>query len=173
MGKIRRVSFTLYTGLLRQWRTRSTQPTNRERNMNTITIESPTTGDTITYTEAEVRNFISRAGEVSGLNDSINAQLQTIRTIRNEVRDFFSEGEWQDGETTVNKGDVNVLLDSIGANKLTTKYSGTFTVSGTFNIEVEEEDEIESIISDNMEVSVWGADIDVDSIEVMDVEEEN
>jgi len=141
--------------------------------MNTITIESPTTGDTITYTEAEVRNFISRAGEVSGLNDSINAQLQTIRTIRNEVRDFFSEGEWQDGETTVNKGDVNVLLDSIGANKLTTKYSGTFTVSGTFNIEVEEEDEIESIISDNMEVSVWGADIDVDSIEVMDVEEEN
>lgn len=173
MGKMRRVSFTFYTGLLRQWRTRSTQPTNRERNMNTITIESPTTGDTITYTEAEVRNFISRAGEVSGLNDSINAQIQTIRTIRNEVRDFFSEGEWQDGETTVNKGDVNVLLDSIGANKLTTKYSGTFTVSGTFNIEVEEEDEIESIISDNMEVSVWGADIDVDSIEVMDVEEEN
>lgn len=141
--------------------------------MNTITINSTPEGATITYTEAEVLHFISKAGEVSGLNDSINAQLKTIRDIRNEVRDFFSEGEWQDGETTVNKGDVNVLLDSIGANKLTTKYSGTFTVSGTFNIEVEEEDEIESIISDNMEVSVWGADIDVDSIEVMDVEEEN
>jgi uncharacterized coiled-coil DUF342 family protein len=141
--------------------------------MNTITIESPTTGDTITYTETEVRNFISRAGEVSGLNDSINAQIQTIRTIRNEVRDFFSEGEWQDGETTVNKGDVNVLLDSIGASKLTTKYNGNFTVTGTFTIEVEEEDEIESIIADNMEVSIWGADIDVDSIEVHDVDEDN
>lgn len=141
--------------------------------MNTITIESPTTGDTITYTETEVRNFISRAGEVSGLNDSITAHLTQIRSIRNEVRDFFSEGEWQDGETTVNKGDVNVLLDSIGAAKLTTKYNGTFTVTGTFNIEVEEEDEIESIIADNMEVSVWGADLDVDSIEVMDVEVDN
>lgn len=160
------------TGLLRQWRTRSTQPTNRERNMNTITIESATTGDTITYTETEVRNFISRAGEVSALNDSITAQLTQIRSIRNEVRDFFSEGEWQDGETTVNKGDVNVLLDSIGAAKLTTKYSGTFTITGTFNIEVEEEDEIESIITDNTEVSCWGADIDVDSFNIDDVQED-
>lgn len=161
------------TGLLRQWRTRSTQPTNRERNMNTITINSTPEGATITYTEAEVLHFIAKAGEVSGLNDSITAQLKEIRNIRNEVRDFFSEGEWQDGETTVNKGDVNVLLDSIGAAKLTTKYNGTFTVTGTFNIEVEEEDEIESIIADNMEVSVWGADIDVDSIEVIDVEVDN
>ena len=141
--------------------------------MNTITIESPTTGDTITYTETEVRNFISRAGEVSGLNDSITAQVQTIRSIRNEVRDFFSEGEWSDGETTVNKGDVNAMLERIGCNKLTTKYRGTFMVNGTFEIEVEDEDEIESIITDNLSVDCYDADIDVDSIEVHDVEENN
>ena len=139
--------------------------------MNTITIESPTTGDTITYTETEVRNFISKAGEVSGLNDSITAQVHTIRTIRNEVRDFFSEGEWSDGETTVNKGDVNAMLERIGCNKLTTKYRGTFMVNGTFEIEVEDEDEIESIITDNLNVECYDADIDVDSIEVHDIEE--
>jgi hypothetical protein len=141
--------------------------------MNTITIESPTSGDTITYTEVEIRNFISKAGEVSGLNDSITAHLREIRTIRNEVRDFFSEGEWSDGETTCNKGDVNAMLERIGCNKLTTKYQGTFTVTGTFNIEVEDEDEVESMIADNIEVSVWGADINVDQVEILDVEEDN
>jgi hypothetical protein len=141
--------------------------------MNTITIESPTTGDTITYTETEVRNFISKAGEVSGLNDSITAQVQTIRSIRNEVRDFFSEGEWSDGETTVNKGDVNAMLERIGAAKLTTKYNGTFTITGSFSIEVEDEDEIEDIITENTEISNWSADMDVDQIEVHDVEEDN
>lgn len=141
--------------------------------MNTITIESPTTGDTITYTETEVRNFISKAGEVSGLNDSITAQVQTIRSIRNEVRDFFSEGEWSDGETTVNKGDVNAMLKRIGAAKLTTKYNGTFTITGSFSIEVEDEDEIEDIITENTDISNWSADMDIDQIEVHDVEEDN
>lgn len=141
--------------------------------MNTITIESPTTGNTITYTETEVRNFISKAGEVSGLNDTITEQIKEIRTIRNEVRDFFSEGEWQDGETTCNKGDVNALLERIGTSKLTTKYSGTFTITGTFNIEVEDEDEVEDIIVNNTEISNWSADMDVDQIEVHDVEEDN
>jgi hypothetical protein len=141
--------------------------------MNTITIESPTTGDTITYTETEVRNFISKAGEVSGLNDSITAQVQTIRSIRNEVRDFFSEGEWSDGETTVNKGDVNAMLERIGAAKLTTKYNGTFTITGSFSIEVEDEDEIEDIITENTDISNWSADMDIDQIEVHDVEEDN
>ena len=139
--------------------------------MNTITTTTPE-GDTITYTETEVRNFISKAGEVSGLNDSITASIAQIRSIRNEIRDFFSEGEWQDGETTCNKGDVNAMLDRIGASKLTTKYNGTFTITGTFNIEVEDEDEIESIITDNTEVSCWGADIDVDSFNIDDVQED-
>jgi hypothetical protein len=141
--------------------------------MNTITIESPTSGDTITYTEVEIRNFISKAGEVSGLNDSITAHLREIRTIRNEIRDFFSEGEWSNGETTCNKGDVNAMLERIGAAKLTTKYNGTFTITGTFSIEVEDEDEIEDIISDNTEISNWSADMDVEQIEVLDVEEDN
>jgi hypothetical protein len=141
--------------------------------MNTITIESPTSGDTITYTEVEIRNFISKAGEVSGLNDSITAQLREIRTIRNEVRDFFSEGEWSDGETTVNKGDVNAMLERIGTNKLTTKYRGNFTICGTFEIDVEDEDEVEDTITENISVECYAADVDVDSIELHDVEEDN
>lgn len=139
--------------------------------MNTITIE--TIDGPISYTEAEVVNFIARAKEVSGLNDSINAQIKTIRDIRNNVRDFFSEGEWQDSEQTVNKGEVNDLLERIGSSKLTTKYNGTFTITGTFSIEVEDEDEVEDIIVNNTEISNWSADMNVDDIEIHDVEEDN
>ena len=161
------------TGLLRQWRTRSTHK-QREGNMNTITINTETDGQlaTITYTEAEVLHFRKRAGEIDAVQQLADNNSKEIRSIRNEIRDFFSEGEWQDGETTCNKGDVNAMLDRIGASKLTTKYSGVFTITGTFNIEVEEEDEIESIITDNTEVSCWGADIDVDSFNIDDVQED-
>ena len=143
--------------------------------MNTIAINNELAGEivTITYTEVEVLGFIDKAKEVDDLHKSYDNLLKEMRSIKNEVRDFFSEGEWSDGETTCNKGDVNAMLERIGCNKLTSKYSGTFTVNGTFNIEVEDEDEVESMIADNMEVSVWGADIDVDSVEVHDVEEDN
>jgi hypothetical protein len=71
------------------------------------------------------------------------------------------------------KSEVNDLLERIGSDKLTTKYNGTFTITGSFNIEVEDEDEIQSIIEDNTDVSNYSADIDVDQIEVHDVEEDN
>ena len=132
--------------------------------MNTIQID--TVDGTVNYTETEVTRYIERAGQVDRLQDE-------LRKIRHEVRDFFSEGEWSDGETTINKGDTNALLERIGCNKLTTKYRGTFTVNGTFEIEVEDEDEIESIITDNLNVECYDADIDVDTIEVHDIEEDN
>ena len=144
--------------------------------MNTITNNTTNEDGTqasITYTEAEVLHFRKRVQEVDAIQQVNDAQRKEIRDIRNEVRDFFSEGEWNDGETTCNKGDVNAMLERIGCSKLTSKYSGNFTIVGTFNLEVEEEDEVESMIVDNIEVSVWGADIDVDSVEIHDVEEDN
>jgi hypothetical protein len=139
--------------------------------MNTIQV---TTEDgTINYTEAEVLHFKKRAQEVDAIQQASDNQWKQIRDIRNQVRDFFSEGEWSDGETVCNKGDVNTLLERIGTSKLTTKYRGTFTVTGTFEIDAEEEDEVESTIADNLSVECYAADIDVDTIEILDIEEDN
>ena len=162
------------TGLLRQWRTRSTHK-QREGNMNTITINTETDGEvaTITYTETEVLHFKKRTQEIDAIQQVNDSQRKEIRDLRSNVRDFFSEGEWNDGEQTVNKPEVNELLERIGAAKLTTKYNGTFTITGSFSIEVEDEDEIEDIITENTEISNWSADMDVDQIEVHDVEEDN
>jgi hypothetical protein len=132
--------------------------------MNTIQIN--TVDGAVNYTESEVIRYIERAGQVDKL-------YEDIRKIRHEVRDFFSEGEWSDGETTVNKGDTNALLERIGANKLTTKYRATYTITGSFNVEVEDEDDVESIFTDNVTVDFYDGDIDVDQIEVLDIEEDN
>jgi len=143
--------------------------------MNTITINTETDGQvtTITYTEAEVLHFRKRTQEIDAIQQVNDMQRKEIRDLRHEVRDFFSEGEWEDGETTCNKGDVNALLERIGCSKLTTKYRGTFTITGTFNVEVEDEDELQNIIEENTDVSNYTADMDVDNIEVFDIEEDN
>lgn len=180
MGKRRTYMVNLFLykghpiGLLRQWRTRSTHK-QREGNMNTITINTTnddgTTQSAVTYTEAEVLHFKKRTQDIDAIQQVNDNQRKEIRELRNAVRDFFSEGEWNNGEQTVNKSEVNELLDAIGCAKLTTKYGGTFTITGTFEIDVEDEDEIDNVITENMSVDCYAADIDVDVIEVLDVEE--
>ena len=143
--------------------------------MNTITINKEIDGQvsTITYTEAEVIHFKERAKEIDAIQQVNDLQRKEIRDLRYKVRDFFSEGEWSDGETTCNKGDVNVLLESIGCNALTTKYRGTFTITGTFGVEVEDEDDVESLFTDNVNVDFYDGDIEVEQVEVVDIEEDN
>jgi hypothetical protein len=145
--------------------------------MNTITLSTKADDGTelavITYTEAEVFRFIKRAEEADAIQQVADQYRKTVSDIRTEVRDFFSEGEWSDGETTVNKGDVNMLLESIGSYKLTTKYTGTFTIHGTFNVEADDEDTATALLEDDISVDFYGGDINVDNIEIFDIEEDN
>ena len=157
-----------FTGLLRQWRTRSIK--QREEHMNTIQI---TTADgMVNYTEAEIVRFIDKAKGIDELNNLLNKQSNTIREIKNNVRDFFSEVEWENSEQTVTKSDVNELLERIGSHKLTSRYGGSFTITGTFQVEAEDENEAESKFSDNVDVSFYDGDITVDQVEVNDIDED-
>ena len=140
--------------------------------MNTITIMSTVEGTpNVTYTEGEVSRYIEKAKGIDELNDLLNKQYQTIRSIKENVRDFFSEVEWEDNEQTVTKSDVNELLERIGSHKLTSRYGGTFTITGTFQVEAEDEDEAESMFVDNVDVSFNDGDYTIDQTEVNDVEE--
>jgi hypothetical protein len=138
--------------------------------MNTIQIT--TANGVINYTEAEIVRFIDKAKSIDELNELLNKQSNTIRSIKNDVRDFFSEIEWEDGEQTVTKSDVNELLELIGSHKLTSRYGGTFTITGTFQVEAEDADEAESMFVDNVDVSFNGGDYTIDQTEVNDVEED-
>jgi hypothetical protein len=139
--------------------------------MNTIQIN--TVDGVVNYTESEVIRFIEKAGEVNAIQASASEDRAQRIGNNYKVRDFFSEIEWSDGEATISKSDVNELLESIGANKLTTKYRATYTITGSFSVEVEDEDDVESLFTDNVNVDFYDGDIDVDQIEVLDIEEDN
>jgi hypothetical protein len=138
--------------------------------MNTIQIN--TVDGVVNYTESEVIRFIEKAGEVNAIQASASEDRAQRISNNYKVRDFFSECEWSDGETTITKSDVNELLESIGANKLTTRYSATYTITGTFSVDAEDADEAESMFTDNVDVSFYDGDIEVDQVEVNDMEEE-
>jgi hypothetical protein len=143
--------------------------------MNTIQVTTiqPESNDKITvnYTETEVLGFIKRAREADAIKQTSDDNRKQIETNRYKVRDFFSECEWSDGEALIQKSDVNDLLSSIGANKLTTRYNATYTITGTFSVECEDEDDAETLFTDNVRVDFYDGDIDVDQIEVSDIEE--
>ena len=131
--------------------------------MNTIQIT--TVDGVINYTESEVVRFIAKVEELDGFK-------QNAIDNRHKVRDFFSEGQWDDGEFTASKQDINDLLETIGANRLTTKYRGTYTVTGTFSVDAEDADDAQTIFTDNVTVDFYDGDIDVDNIDVVDMEED-
>ena len=135
--------------------------------MNTIQITDDE-GRVINYTESEINSIIKNGVD----NAKLVSQLsKDIINIRNEVRDFFSEGEWEDGETTSNKGDVNFLLERIGTNKLTTVYRGAATVNFVFEVEAEDEDDARTIIEENTDVSSYCFEVTDESVEVTDIDE--
>ena len=136
--------------------------------MNTIQIT--TVDGVVNYTESEIIRFIEKAGEVNAIQASASEDRAQRISNNYKVRDFFSESEWSDGEATIRKSDVNELLESIGANKLTTRYNATYTITGTFSVDVDDEDEVESLFTDNVSVDFYDGDIDVDQIEVLDIE---
>lgn len=126
--------------------------------MNTISIT--TIDGAVNYTESEITRFIEKAGQ---LNDS-----------KYKVRDFFSEREWSDGETTISRNEVNELLKSIECDTIRAEYRATVTITAyVTGYSAEDEDDASNCIEDDISVSI-GSDgsIDVDSIEVTDVEEE-
>ena len=131
--------------------------------MNTISITNPETNDTITYTEAEVLRFIQT-----------NATLRRVeRDTIYKVRDFFSESEWSDGETTFTRDKVNTLLRSIGADPIRALWTATVSITATVTgYEAEDIDDAINCIENDVELNIGsGAYISLDTIEVSDVEE--
>ena len=144
-------------GWSRHVRTRDTHK-QREGNMNTIGIT--TVDGVVNYTESEVTRFIEKAGQTSD--------------IKYKVRDFFSELEWNSGEATITRSEVNELLKSIGCDLIRAEYKATVTITAyVTGYAAEDEDDATDCIGDDISVDIGSsASIDVDSIEVSDVEEE-
>jgi hypothetical protein len=125
------------------------------------TIEITTDNSVINYNEREVKSFIEKAGKLSD--------------VKYKVRDFFGELEWENSEATITRSQVNELLQAIQCDLIRAEYRATVTITAYISgYSAESEDEATDCIGDDIDVSIGSsANIQVDSIEVVDVEEEN
>jgi hypothetical protein len=141
--------------------------------MNTIQVLDIESGNTINYTEEEVRKYIRRSKEVDAVQQVSDESRAEVRTIRNTVRDFFSEREWSNRETTVNLDEVNELLNSIGSHSIQSTYSGSITISVSFcELSADTADDAIALIEDEITVDLYSGSISVDGVQVDDIEEE-
>lgn len=138
--------------------------------MNTIQILDLESGNTINYTEEEVRSYIRKAKE----NDAnYSEELKKNNNLRNQVRDFFSEREWSDRETTVTLDEVNELLNNIGSHSIQSTYSGSITISVSFcDLDADDVDSAIAMIEDEIQVEIYGVSTTVDSVNVDDITED-
>lgn len=137
--------------------------------MNTIQILDLESGNTINYTEEEVRSYIRKAKE----NDAnYSEELKKNINLRNQVRDFFSEREWSDREATVTLDEVNELLNNIGSHSIQSTYSGSITISVSFcDLDADDADSAIAMIEDEIQVELYGVSTSIDSVNVDDITE--
>ena len=127
--------------------------------MNTISIGS------VTYNESEVKHYI----------DNSNKKTEKLNDVNYKVRDFFSELNWSSGETTITRSQVNELFSAIGLDHIRGKYKATVTITTyVTDYPAEDEDDVRNCIDDDITVDIGSsASIEVDSIEISDVEEDD
>jgi hypothetical protein len=141
---------------------------------------NPITVDSVTYnfTEESLKELIKSEATLKLRLESVKLEAQEayrkIVSNRSAVYDFFSEA-FDDGsdEATVNRDDVNELLEAIGSDVLTTTWSATVEITVTVTgIKATSPEEVEDIITDNIEVSGYDLELHDPDVRVQDIERE-
>jgi hypothetical protein len=142
--------------------------------LNPITVD----GTTYNFTEESLKELIkSETNSKSRLEQTQREAQEAYRKlvdIRSKVYDFFSEA-FDDGsdEATVNRDDVNELLESIGSDILTTTWSATVEITVTVvGIKATSPEEVEDIITDNIEVSGYDLELHDPDVRIHEIERE-
>jgi hypothetical protein len=144
--------------------------------LNPITVD----GTTYNFTEESLKELIK--SETSSKSRLQQVQLEAqeayrkLTSIRSNVHDFFTEafdGSVDEDETTVTRDEVNALLESIGSDMLTTTWSATVEITVTISgIKATSPEEVEDIITDNIEVSGYDLELHDPDVRVSDIERE-
>jgi hypothetical protein len=141
---------------------------------------NPITVDAVTYnfTEESLKELIKSEATLKLRLESVQLEAQEayrkVISTRSKVYDFFSEA-FDDGsdEATVNRDDVNELLEAIGSDVLTATWSATVEITVTVTgIKATSPEEVEDIITDNIEVSGYDLELHDPDVRVQDIERE-
>ena len=142
--------------------------------LNPITVD----GTTYNFTEESLKELIKSETALKKRHEAVSTEVQEayrrLISTRSKVYDFFSEA-FDDGsdEATVNRDDVNELLEAIGSDVLTTTWSATVEITVTVTgIKATSPEEVEDIITDNIEVSGYDLELCDPDIRVQEIERE-
>jgi hypothetical protein len=139
--------------------------------MNTIQITN-NEGQIVNYTEEEVKRAFNDAKFSADQLTLLQDQRVKFKRL---VRDFFSELTWESGydggDATIHKDHVNTLLRDLNIDVLTTTYRGSATISFTFEVEADDEDEARAIIEENASVNEYGFESTDEEVSVDEVDE--
>ena len=144
--------------------------------LNPITVD----GITYNFTEESLKELIKSEAYSKSRLDSTRTEAQEsyrkLAEIRGKVYNFFNEafdGVTDEDETIVQRDDVNALLESIGSDVLSTTWSATVEITVTVTgIKATSPEEVEDIITDNIEVSGYDLELHDPDVRVQEIERE-
>ena len=142
--------------------------------LNPITVD----GTTYNFTEESLKELIKNETATKARLEQTQREAQEayrkLAEIRGKVYDFFTEAfDGVTDETTVQRDDVNALLESIGSDILSTTWSATVEITVTVvGINATSPEEVEDIITDNIEVSGYDLELHDPDVRVQDIERE-
>jgi len=144
--------------------------------LNPITVD----GITYNFTEESLKELIKSEAYSKNRLDSTRTEAQEsyrkLAEIRGKVYNFFNEafdGVTDEDETIVQRDDVNALLESIGSDVLSTTWSATVEITVTVTgIKATSPEEVEDIITDNIEVSGYDLELHDPDVRVQEIERE-
>ena len=142
--------------------------------LNPITVD----GTTYNFTEESLKELIKNETATKARLEQTQREAQEayrkLAEIRGKVYDFFTEAfDGVTDETTVQRDDVNALLESIGSDILSTTWSATVEITVTVvGINATSPEEVEDIITDNIEVSGYDLELHDPDVRVHGIERE-
>ena len=129
--------------------------------MDTIVV------DGVTYNEIEFRQYKNGYDNTATMKELLNG-------VRYKVRDFFSELEWNDGEATITKSQVNELLQSIGCDSIRSTFRATVNITAyVTDYEAANGDDATICIADDISLDIGMGRIEISNLEVEDVEDDD
>lgn len=144
--------------------------------LNPITVD----GTTYNFTEESLKELIKSEIYAKSRLESLRTETQEsyrkLASARSAVYDFFTEafdGATDEDETTVTRDEVNELLEAIGSDILSTTWSATVEITVTVTgIKATSPEEVEDMITDNIEVSGYDLELHDPDVRVQDIERE-
>lgn len=86
---------------------------------------------------------------ISKQEETIDNRRSELRKVQTQVYEFFNtQFDGGEEEVTITRDEANELLEEIGAQQLQQEFEGTVTVTFSFTVKAQDEDDARSIVED-------------------------